>query len=172
MSGKAADAADDFWGKFRARRERQVHAGREGLPGRRRPARAGRAQKIGAAKVEIVRKLTAVSQHAGAANATPGDLPKAGLNTLLSGAGADINGILGDLTTAVNPAVLTAPAVSADTPAAFDKTSQAVGPDGGLLGLSTGLPDVDAMTTGATTDPSQVRYDPATGQYVDKTRAM
>ncbi|MBB5893509.1 glycohydrolase toxin TNT-related protein [Kutzneria kofuensis] len=168
MSGKAADAADDFWGKFvHGENAKFTQAVKGCLAAADRLEQA--AQKIGAAKVEIVRKLTAVSQHAGAANATPGDLPKAGLNTLLSGAGADINGILGDLTTAVNPAVLTAPAVSADTPAAFDKTSQAVGPDGGLLGLSTGLPDVDAMTTGATTDPSQVRYDPATGQYVDKT---
>ncbi|EWM15816.1 LigA protein [Kutzneria sp. 744] len=119
--------------------------------------------------MDIVRKLTAVSQHAGAANAAPGDVSKAGLNTLLSGAGADINGILGTLTSDVNPAVLAAPVVSADAPAALTGKDKTVGPDGGLLGLSAGLPDVDSITPGAQVDPSQVQYDPSTGHYVDKT---
>ncbi|MEV6607538.1 glycohydrolase toxin TNT-related protein [Kutzneria sp. NPDC051319] len=168
MSGQAADAADDFWGKFvHGENAKFTQAVKGCLAAADRLEQA--AQKIGAAKVDIVRKLTAVSQHAGAANAAPGDVSKAGLNTLLSGAGADINGILGTLTSDVNPAVLAAPVVSADAPAALTGKDKTVGPDGGLLGLSAGLPDVDSITPGVQVDPSQVQYDPSTGHYVDKT---
>ncbi|HEY0494901.1 MAG TPA: glycohydrolase toxin TNT-related protein [Kutzneria sp.] len=168
MSGQAADAAGDYWGKFvHGENAKFTQAVRGCLAAADRLEQA--AQKIGAAKVEIVRKLTAVSQHAGAANATPGDLSKAGLNTLLSGAGADISDILGTLTSDVNPAALATPTVSADAPLGFDGTDKLVGKDGGLLGLSAGLPNVDSLPPGVSTDPSQLRYDPATGQYVDKT---
>jgi hypothetical protein len=162
MSGKAADAADEYWGKFvHGENAKFTQAVQGCLAAAERLEQA--AQKIGAAKVEIVRKLTAVSQHAGAANATPGELSKAGLGTMLSGAGADINGILGDLTTAVNPSTLTTPTVSTDAPATLDGSGHVVGPNGGLLGLSTGLPDVDGLMS------PQTQVDPATGQYVDKT---
>ena len=168
MSGQAADAAGDYWGKFvHGENAKFTQAVQGCLAAADRLEQA--AQKIGAAKVEIVRKLTAVSQHAGAANATPGDLPKAGLNTLLSGAGADINGILGTLTSDVNPAVLATPTVTADAPSGFGGTDKLVGKNGGLLGLSDGLPDVDLLPPGVQADPSQLRFDPATGQYVDKT---
>jgi len=164
MSGQAADAADQFWGKFvNGENAKFTQAVQGCLAAADRLDQA--AQKIGAAKVQIVRKLTAVSQQSGAANATPGNLSKAGLGTLLSGAGADINGILGDLTGAVNPSTLTTPTVTADAPAAFDGNHQVGGPNGGLLGLSTGLPDTDNLMSG----PSpQFELDPATGQYVDK----
>jgi hypothetical protein len=168
MSGQAADAAGDYWGKFvHGENAKFTQAVQGCLAAADRLEQA--AQKIGAAKVEIVRKLTAVSQHAGAANAAPGDVSKAGLNTLLSGAGADINGILGTLTSDVNPAALATPTVTADAPSGFGGTDKMVGNDGGLLGLSAGLPDVDSLPPAVSTDPSQLRFDPATGQYVDKT---
>jgi hypothetical protein len=165
MSGQAADAADQYWGKFvQGENAKFTQAVQGCLAAADRLEQA--AQKIGAAKVEIVRKLTAVSQQAGAAGATPGDLSKAGLPTLLSGAGADINGILGDLTGAVNPSTLAAPTVTADAPA--DLSYQASGKKGGLLGLSSGLPTVDGLMATPGVDPKQFQVDPATGQYVDK----
>jgi Tuberculosis necrotizing toxin len=168
MSGQAADAAGDYWGKFvHGENAKFTQAVQGCLAAADRLEQA--AQKIGAAKVEIVRKLTAVSQHAGAANAVPGDVSKAGLNTLLSGAGADINGILGTLTSDVNPVALATPTVTVDAPSGFGRTDELVGKDGGLLGLSAGLPDVASLPAGVSTDPSQLRFDPATGQYVDKT---
>ncbi|MFC0439099.1 glycohydrolase toxin TNT-related protein [Kutzneria buriramensis] len=166
MSGQAADAADQYWGKFvQGENAKFTQAVQGCLAAADRLEQA--AQKIGAAKVEIVRKLTAVSQQAGAAGATPGDLSKAGLPTLLSGAGADINGILGDLTGAVNPSTLATPTVTADTPA--DLSYQATGKNGGLLGLSSGLPTVDGLMSTPGVDPTRFQVDPATGQYVDKT---
>ena len=163
MSGPAADAADEFWGKFvHGENAKFTQAVQGCLAAADRLEQA--AQKIGAAKVDIVRKLTAVSQHTGAANAAPGDLSKAGVKTLLSGANADINGILGDLTGAVNPSTLATPTVTADAPAALTGSRPVAGTNGGLLGLSAGLPDVDGLMPG-----SQPRIDPLTGQYVDKT---
>jgi Tuberculosis necrotizing toxin len=144
MTGAAADKAGALWEKFVHGENGHVTQAVQGCV-----AAADRleqaATKIGAAKVEIVRELTALSQHSDAVDATQSDLAKSQLGMLTLGASNDINCILSDLTGAVNPRALQVPEVSADG-------QTVVNADGTV---TTDLRRATAMNGQPTTQPGQ-----------------
>ncbi|MBV9845763.1 MAG: glycohydrolase toxin TNT-related protein [Kutzneria sp.] len=170
MTGRAADAARRHWDAFVLAENGHVTTAVRGCL-----AAADRlelaAEKIAAAKVEIIAKLVAYARARDAATAAADTHPaaRAALATMLAGTRADITSILADLAEAVRfGARPVSPSSRGDQQATREQGvagEQDVEnrpdtlPDG-LLGLASGLPEVDQLVA-VPPDTGQPGTDPA-----------